>query len=453
MPMHLDRLIEAGEVGLVRSAPLVGMVTDSAAAATAMATGVRTTNEAIGLGPDGQDPVSVLEQARALGMATGVVTTTRVTHATAAAFLAEWAARWAEGAEEELAARIAGAPPDVLLGGGAREWVPEGRRLGDVLSLGLLAGRDRMGVRRDGRDLVGEVRERGYRVVADAEELAAAAGRPRLLGLVAASHLPYALDRRALPGGDRVPGLPELVAAALASLSAGPNGFILVVEGGRIDHAGHDNDVAAEVAEVEEFDAALGVAYEFAGERDDTLLLVTADHDTGGRGFSYRHELDAAGRIVGINYVGAANLEAIRRQEVSFRTMRREWLERSGSSGSGPSPEAVRAVVRERAGVSLADEEVRRLLDPEPLSPWHVVRPPYRPESYPSHILGQLLGPVYGTVWATGNHTNVPVMLVGFGPGAERVRGLHHNDRVHTVMVEALGWLAAEAEREGSAGK
>ncbi len=236
-------------------------VTDSAAAATAMATGVRTRNRSVGMDPDGTPLRTVLEKARALGKAIGLVSTTQLTHATPAAFAAHVPDRKQHAV---IAAQMLALRPEVLLGGGEAAFRPRGVP-------GCHPGD---GTRADGRDLVVEAIADGYRLACDAEALEE--GDPsatgRLLGLFADGGMarPFA------------PSLASMTATALAVLAEDPDGFVLVVEAGQIDWASHDNDVVATVDSVLGLDAAVAEALAFATRSGDTLVVVTADHETGG---------------------------------------------------------------------------------------------------------------------------------------------------------------------------
>jgi alkaline phosphatase len=240
-------------MGLVDTRSASAWITDSAAGATAYASGVRTFNGAIGVGPDSLPVPTVLEMARDRGWATGLVVTSSVTHATPAAFVAHVPSR-----EEqfEIASELVASGVDVFLGGGA-SWF-------DASS------------RPDGRDLLGEVRA-DYALVRNAGELGAVdlEATTRLAGLFADNHMP--------PAADRTPSLPEMTRTALAVLDHDPDGFFLMVEGSQPDFQGHANAALDDVvAEVLDFDAAVGVVLDYADRHPETLVVVLADHETGG---------------------------------------------------------------------------------------------------------------------------------------------------------------------------
>lgn len=247
--------------GWLRTSNILGEVTDSAAAATAMATGVKTTNGKIGQAPDGTPLSTILEQAQARGLAVGLVTNTPMAHATPAAFAAHTGSRYAmaEIAQQLLAARV-----DVLLAGGENDFLPQG----------MTGHYPEPGTRTDGRDLIAEAVQADYTYVWDAAGLQAAvsAGAPRVLGLFADEGLPR----------PHTPTLAALTEHALAVLSNRPEGFFLMVEGGQIDWACHANDAALTIADTLAFDAAVAAGLRYAAEMENTLVIVTSDHETGG---------------------------------------------------------------------------------------------------------------------------------------------------------------------------
>ncbi len=259
----LGKAIASGRLSVLRTGSANSTVTDSAAAATEMATGVSTSNGRIGLDREGNSVRSCLEDARDSGRMTALVTTTRLTHATPASFVAHVASR---DDELTIARQMISSGVDVLLGGGSKYF------------LGGLGG----------QSLGAEISAEGYQLVRTASELRAAPTEGRLLGLFAASDLPYRVDRDGdLGEPQQVPGLPQLTESALDRLDP-QRGFFLMIEGGRIDHAGHQNDVGAMYGELQEFDATIELLLDYVDQHSDVALIITADHETGGLSLTYR---------------------------------------------------------------------------------------------------------------------------------------------------------------------
>lgn len=222
--------------------------TDSAAAATAMATGAKVYNGVISVRRpgDGGELETLLEAAKSRGMATGLVTTTYMTHATVAAFGAHEESR--NNLDAIAKDYLEQTRPDVLLGGGAN-------------GMSITAAESA-----------------GYSVVTDS--LTLSAHSDLLLpvsGQFGKTHLPYKND-----GRGALPGLTDMVMKAVEMLSQDEDGFVLVAEAGRIDHAGHINDITRNIHETIELSDTVEQILEWADIDGNTLIVVTADHETGG---------------------------------------------------------------------------------------------------------------------------------------------------------------------------
>ncbi len=265
---------------------------DSAGTMTAMATGVKTRAGHISVGPaapsgdcdagQAAELLTLWELAERQGLATGVVTTTRVTHATPAATFAHGADRaWEFDARLPAPVRAAGCVdfarqlvqstigPDVLLGGGRTFFLPATQADPEY------PGRN--GARDDGADLIAEWRQRhpGGSYVWNAAQLASAPVDGPLLGLFQPSDMQYEHDRPADPAGE--PSLADMTRAAIARLQRDSDGFVLLVEGGRIDHAHHDGNAYRALADTIAMAEAVQAAVDMTSA-DDTLVVVTADH-------------------------------------------------------------------------------------------------------------------------------------------------------------------------------
>lgn len=255
--------------GLVRTYWATGLITDSAPAASAMATGFKTSAGAVSLRPlkvsmpgiqpladeEASTPVAtVLEAAKARGLATGLVVTSEFPHATPAGFSSHHSQR---SALEILAEQQVYLGPDVVLGGGRKYLDPK--------------------IRKDGEDLVQVLEGRGYRYVTDTAGLAAATPG-RLWGAFAEAGMSRDLDRDPV----REPSLEAMTRKALDILSRSRRGFFLMVEGSQVDWGAHANDPAGTATEIMAFDKAAAAAIEFARRDGRTAVLIAADHSTGG---------------------------------------------------------------------------------------------------------------------------------------------------------------------------
>ncbi len=267
---------------------------DSAGTMTAMATGVKTRVAVLGIGQDAargdcagalRSPLLTLwELAANVGLATGVITTTRITHATPAATLAHSADRnWENDAEmpdEALAAGCVdiarqlietpyGHGPDVLMGGGRGNFFPPTEVDPEY--------DDKVGLRLDGLNLVAEWKRRhpDGSYVWNTTQFAAAPKNKPLLALFEPSHMQFEHDRPKDKAGE--PSLAEMTRGAIERLRGNPQGFVLLVEGGRIDHAHHSGNAHRALTDTIAMSEAIAVAASMTSA-DDTLIVVTADH-------------------------------------------------------------------------------------------------------------------------------------------------------------------------------
>lgn len=382
-------------------------VPDSAGTATAMFTGEKTRAGVIAVGPEAarQDcagaqahPLTTLwERAEQRGLATGIVTSTRLTHATPAALYAHSPERnWEDDTRIPKAAKALGCRDiatqlldraqddgaEVMLGGGLAYFLPQGEG----------------GKRRDGQDLLALwAGARGDRqVVRNADELARAGTSGQLLGVFANSHLPYELDRTA---ETTAPTLRQMTEAALDRLQRSTEGYFLMVEGGRIDHGHHDGIAGRALAEVVAFDQAVAATLARV-DLADTLVLVTADHSHvfTMAGYPTRNN-PILGLVVGNDATGnpraAPTLAA---DGIPFTTL-----------GYVNGPGAVKAY-------------------PRPA-----------PDTGPQATQQALIA----TGWEdelSETHGGEDVVLYAGGPWAHLARGVMEQDVIHDLIVMALGW-------------
>jgi alkaline phosphatase len=278
--LAMDRLPHVGQMATT-SVDATSFVTDSAAAATALATGMKTVNGSVSIDPDGQERTTILELAKSSGRSVGLVSTCQITDATPAAFAAHVPHR----ADQSEVARqyIERTRLDVILGGGAAHWYPHGAPLPASLGVGAPC----RGVGSDG-DLVALARQLGYEVVTDPAALEVSRHRRRekpagpLLGLFAAQEFFVQTAEGFGAIYDPPVALADLTAAAIEILAQNTNGFFLMVEESAIDRMAHRNNAPLTLKGVLELDRAVQVALAFATRVPDTLIVVTADHECGG---------------------------------------------------------------------------------------------------------------------------------------------------------------------------
>lgn len=254
--LYMERFPVAG---MLRTHSANRLVTDSAAAATAMASGVKTDNGRIGQTSDGRPWETIMERARNRGYRTGLVATSTLSHATPAGFAAHVENR---SMEAEIAAQMIDGRFGVLFGGGRKYWLPKPH-----------------GTREDGRNLVEQARRDGYQVIFSGEQLNALTSGP-VLGLFADDGMTTYSPEPSLEQMTRK--AIELLSARSIEWFAPQPRFFVMVEGSQIDWAAHSNDTDNVIRQTLLFDLAVREAAEFALRDKQTLVIVTADHETGG---------------------------------------------------------------------------------------------------------------------------------------------------------------------------
>lgn len=378
-------MMKAQHVGIVKTFSANTWVTDSAAAGTALATGFKTNNGMIGMLPNGERVPSIAEVLKSYGVKVGIVVTCRITHATPAAFYGHVPDR---DMENELAEQLIESDFDVIMGGGLRHFLPasmKGSR------------------RKDEKDLIALAKERGYTVITKKGELAQIQSG-KVLALFALSHLAPASERT----GEQ-PMLYEMVEKALELLSKDGEPFFLMVEGSQIDWEAHGNDPYGVWKEVVEFDKAIAVALDFARKNPDTLVVVTADHETGGLSTS----------------TGTYMLEVDKLRKFKANT---DWfLARYNIE----EKEKFIAAVKEFYDIEMTEEEYAQLLN---------VKKTAKSSYDLANAFGRYISSKALLGWTTFDHTGNPVPLFAFGPGAEHFTGWLDNTDVPRIIARLMGY-------------
>jgi alkaline phosphatase len=365
-----DRLL----VGMASTYPdkSSGYVTDSAAAATALATGFKSYNGAISVDINKQPLTTLMERAKSLGLATGIAVSSQVNHATPAAFLTHNESRknYLDIAQSYLATDT-----DVILGGGQ-----------DYFS----------------QDLLAQFVAKGYEYATDKKSLAKAKN-PKVIGLFAPVQLPWAVNNK------EAPQLSHLTKKALSLLSQQEQGFVLLVEGSLIDWAGHSNDIVSAMGEMQEFAASIEVAEQFARQHKDTLVIVTADHNTGGLS-------------IGANGEYAWHPEVIKNVKASPDVIAKQLID----------TEAWLSSFTQLVGFEPVDSEWSLLLKAKEkgLNEFTLA-------------ISRLIDKRSGTGWTTFGHTALDVPVYATGPGAKLFFGFQDN----TDIANKIFSLLPEAER------
>jgi alkaline phosphatase len=388
--------------GLMDMASLDSNVTDSSAAASSWGSGKRINNGGVNWGPNNEQYKTICEIFRDAGKATGLVTTTRITHATPAGFAANTQSRQME---DEIAAQYYEREIDVLMGGGDRHFAP--------------------GKRNDGRDLYSAFEQKGYTVVKNKRDLSRATRNSKLLGIFYDSHLPYTVDHKSLTElQDTVPTLAEMTKAALDRLDRNENGFILQIEGGRVDHAAHGNCPSGLVYDQIAFDDAIGAVLEFTEGRDDTLVILTTDHGNANPGLSG----------MGSGYRNSPPMLAtLHNYRHSF-----EWM--YGEIGYHWSDDSIQGITVNRI-LELVEYSTRTEISREEALMIQRAfmgrfRAPFRNRQTPAGVLSGVLANYNGIYFISTNHTADYVEIAAWGPGSDRIPTFVRNTALFDLMVD-----------------
>lgn len=449
VPLAWAQLLDSPHAakGFFNSRSLDSVVTDSAAAASAFSSGCRVPNGSINCFNKDEFVLplfSLLKEGKNAGItgewATGVITTTTVTHATPAAFVAQ---QFSRESEPDLAINYLNPPqplnglpvqpPFLVMGGGARMFREYRRASGETLEEAYKAA--------------------GFQVAKSRGDLnSLAAGKP-LLGLFDNSHLAYCIDRENdLQLRSRIPTLREMLEVGLNHLEeSGKRNFVLVVEGGRVDHAAHASDAPALIHELIDFDQAVHSALKYQEEFPETLIIVTTDHGNSNPGVSgFPPRSKPAYYSSDAKY---ANL-------VNFRGSVKAMLSDLGYPGfdvlqywHAPSVEKIESVISHYAGyvpppstlesfqkmLAVFAEETNAKIDqrqPEKKFPAAL----YNSQLVsPENLLGIILGEYTGIGWIGSTHTSDFCPVLAIGPQSELFQGFYDNCDLNRRLLEGLG--------------
>jgi alkaline phosphatase len=378
-----------------------GIVTDSAASATAFGTGHKTYNGAIAVtNEDVAKPVaSIIEAAELAGKSTGLISTARITHATPAAYASHVRQR---GMENAIATQYVESGVDVLLGGGERHFAAnaESAQFGKTK-------------RKDGQDLLGKFKNNGYEVVFNKEDLTNFEG-DKLIGFFDDSHIPYNLDRES-----ETPELADQLNKAMEVLEKNEKGFVIMLEGGRIDHAGHANDAHSVIQETLEFDRAFKAAVDYAKKNPGTSVMVTADHETGGLTIGSLSQYNAF-------------LDVIKNQTASSEKIGNELKDAMDAS-------QVQDILKKYTGIEdMSKKEIELILAGKE---WNGMESSYGREGSFNAVMAyrSLIG------WTGHGHTGVDVGVWAFGPITDNVMGQTDNTDLAKEGAKTLGLDLAAA--------
>lgn len=355
-----------------------GFITDSAASATALAAGIKTYNGAIGVDENKQPVKTVLHQARLNGMKTGLAVTSQIVHATPASYVAanEYRRNYNQIADSFFDDRINDDfIVDVMLGGGQSYF------------------------ERDDRNVTGEFIDAGFQYVDTYNKLATLTEQTRVLGLFAPVGLPWVLD------DSRRNRLSYMTQHAIKHLE-NPNGYFLLVEASQVDWAGHANDIGSAMAEMHDLALTMEFLEQYVASNPDTLVVLTADHSTGGLTIGARGDY-------------RWSPEHLQNMTASIADTVVQL---------GQAEDRV-ALVEKAMGFTLTEEE-RAAVNAIDANAEHRAQ---------ESTLKTLLDKRTNTGWTTSGHTGVDVDIFAFGQGFEHFRGALDNTDIAKKIFTLLG--------------
>ncbi len=389
---------QAASCGIMDTASANSLVTDSAAASSAWGGGVRVNNGSINVTAEGRHVTPIAEILRKKGVRIALVSTATITHATPAGFASSVSKR---GDEDDIAPQYLDRV-DIILGGGS----------------GHFSAKDRL----DKRNLAGDFSKAGYDVVKNRDAMLAAKGE-KLLGTFTLGHLPFTIDRDQNSAmAAAVPTLTEMTNAALTRLLSNGQPFLLQIEGARIDHAAHLNDIGALLADQLAFDDALAAVLLLIWKHHDIQLVVTSDHGNSnpglnGIGNSYAKSNQSFARI--------SNMRA------SHERLFTEWAKVK----NGDADKLTR-LIKQQLGFTLKPAESSSLIEmfqKHPVIEWN------EQLRKPEGLLGQFAGNRTGIGWTGTTHTSDPTLISALGPQSDRFSGMVKNSEVFGHLMEMLG--------------
>ena len=380
---------------MMDTASASSLVTDSAAGGSAWGGGQRVPNGALNVGVNGEKYKPILQKFQALGKSVGCVTTVPITHATPASFCVNEESR---KNQPGIALKYLDLKFDVMMGGGHESFSAIERE--------------------DKQDLYGAFEENGFAVAKNKNELREVLNTDKpLLGVFNTSALPFTVDQISYNKLQKtVPTLPELTTVAIEKMKKNEKGFVLQVEGGKVDWAAHSNDTGGLIYDQIAFDEAVRVAMEFAKSDGETLVIVTTDHGNANPGLFYGKHADQ-------------NFDRIKEFKHSNK-----WI-MDGITKS-TTPKMLKELIDFAQGYQISDEDAKYLIG--------LINPLNEEELYddykkPFAELARVQKKHTSVGWADMHHSSDYVEVGAYGPGSELLPPYIENTFLHNMMLTAAG--------------
>ncbi|GIZ14125.1 alkaline phosphatase [Capnocytophaga catalasegens] len=374
---------------------LSSIVTDSAAASSSWGGGHRIPNGRLNVGANGEEYTPILQKFKKAGKKVGCVTTVMITHATPAGFCVNSNAR---NAQSEIAEKYLQLRFDVMMGGGNTYFDQNHRK--------------------DKKDLYKDFVNNGFSVVRNKTEMQNAPKNKPLLGVFDEEGLPYSLDFKTDTNLHNKPTLAEMTAKAIEQMKDHKNGFVLQVEGGKVDWAAHANDIGALLFDQLAFDEAVGVAIDFAKKDKNTLVVITTDHGNANPGLIY-------GKNCNQNFDNLQNFKHTN-----------DWVLQN------ILPDSSTSFIKEFVAENLGNLKLTNQQSQEIQSYYSgAVKEDglYNYKHLPYRLLAEIQKEHTSVGWISMDHSSDYVELAMFGPGSEKLSPFINNYEMHNFLLKAAG--------------
>lgn len=370
------------------------IVTDSAAASSSFGGGFRVNNGSLNIGPDGRENLPIWQKFKRKGKKAGIVTSVTATHATPAGFCVMTKSR---NAEPEIAEEYLKSGIDVVMGGGDEHFNAAHRQ--------------------DKKDLYAAYSAKGYRVARNRDELLSASTEGPFLGIFSQGGIPFAVDRENDAALKKdTPSLAEMSQKAIDILSKNQDGFVLQIEGGKVDWAAHANDIAGLLYDQLAFDEAVKVAIDFAEKDKNTLVIMTTDHGNANPG-------TISGSKANAGFDGLRDYKKTN-----------EWLLNQITKDTSLSQ--IKELIHTTHGLTVTEEEVKSIKSYYD----EIVRGEdglYNYRKVPFKLYSEIQRNYNHIGWISMSHSSDHVEVAAFGPGSELLKPYCLNTDLHYLMLEA----------------
>lgn len=378
---------------LMDTASASSIVTDSAAASSSFGGGFRVNNGSLNVGPNGEQHLPIWQKFKKKGKKAGCVTSVTITHATPAGFCINSEKR---SAEPEIAEMYAQFGFDVMMGGGDEFFNADKRK--------------------DKKDVYSTYKAKGYQILKNRSDLKNIDKTKPVLGIFTTGALPYSIDRSNTPELQNTPTLAEMTKAAIDQMKDHKEGFVLQVEGGKVDWSAHANDIAALIHDQLAFDEAIKAVIDFAEKDGNTLVIITTDHGNANPGTIY-------GNSATQNFNSIANYKFT--NEYLLNNIHNDF-----------NTQQLKDWVFENNQFSLSDEEANHLLnfykglEKEEEGLYNYKKLPYK-------IYSEFQKKRNNVGWISMDHSGDYVELAMYGPGSDQLKPFMKNTDLHYLMLKA----------------